>query len=112
MSKLIETKSLLAKLMATENIHIEQRKVATASFDLDSRVLTVPILNDNIDADTYDLFMGHEVGHALYTNFYDWKKAYEDKENMSVLNVVEDFRIEKKIKYKYPGLKKIGRAHV
>ena len=107
MSKLIETKSLLAKLMATENIHIEQRKVATASFDLDSRVLTVPILNDNIDADTYDLFMGHEVGHALYTNFYDWKKAYEDKENMSVLNVVEDFRIEKKIKYKYPGLKNV-----
>lgn len=105
MSKLIETKSLLAKLMATENIHIEQRKVATASFDLDNRVLTVPILADDIDADTYDLFMGHEVGHALYTDFHSWKKAVEDGENMSVLNVVEDFRIEKKIKYKYPGLK-------
>lgn len=105
MSKLIETKSLLAKLMATENLHIEQRKVATASFDLDNRVLTVPILADDIDADTYDLFMGHEVGHALYTDFESWKKAVEDGENMSILNVVEDFRIEKKIKYKYPGLK-------
>lgn len=105
MSKLIETKSLLAKLMATENLHIEQRKVATASFDLDNRVLTVPILADDIDADTYDLFMGHEVGHALYTDFHSWKKAVEDGENMSILNVVEDFRIEKKIKYKYPGLK-------
>lgn len=105
MSNLIETKSLLAKLMATENIHIEQRKVSTASFDLGSRVLTVPILNNDVDADTYDLFMGHEVGHALYTHFDDWKKAVDDGENMGILNVVEDFRIEKKIKYKYPGLK-------
>lgn len=105
MSNLIETKSLLAKLMATENIHIEQRNVPTASFDLKSRILTVPILNNNINADTYDLFMGHEVGHALYTDYVKWEKACKDGENMSVLNVVEDFRIEKKVKYKYPGLK-------
>ena len=107
MNNLIETKSLLAKLMATENIHIEQKKVSTASFDLSNRVLTVPILNNDIDADTYDLFMGHEVGHALFTDFGAWKTAVENKENMSVLNVVEDFRIEKKIKYKYPGLKNV-----
>lgn len=107
MSKLVETKSLLAKLMATENIHIEQKKVSTASFDLSNRVLTVPIFNDNIDADTYDLFMGHEVGHALFTDFEAWKNAADNKENMSVLNVVEDYRIEKKIKYKYPGLKNV-----
>lgn len=107
MSNLIETKSLLAKLMATENIHIEQRKVSTASFDLNNRVLTVPVLNNDVDADTYDLFMGHEVGHALYTDIVDWQKALDNHENMSVLNVVEDFRIEKKIKYKYPGLKNV-----
>lgn len=105
MSNLIETKSLLAKLMATENIHIEQRNVSTASFDVSNRILTVPVLNNNIDADTYDLFMGHEVGHALYTPFDEMKKALENGENMSVINVVEDSRIERKIKYKYPGLK-------
>lgn len=105
MSNLIETKSLLAKLMATENIHIEQRNVSTASFDVSNRVLTVPVLNNNIDADTYDLFMGHEVGHALYTPYDEMKKAFESGENMSVINVVDDSRIERKIKYKYPGLK-------
>lgn len=107
MSNLIETKSLLAKLMATENIHIEQRNVSTASFDVANRILTVPILNNNIDADTYDLFMGHEVGHALYTPFEDMKKALEDGENMAIINIVDDSRIERKIKYKYPGLKNV-----
>jgi hypothetical protein len=53
----------------------------------------------------YDLFTGHEVGHALYTPLDGMIKAKENKINMSVLNVVEDSRIERKIKYKYPGLK-------
>ena len=49
--------------------------------------------------------MGHEVGHALYTPLDGLKKSKEEKVNMSVLNIVEDSRIERKIKYKYPGLK-------
>ena len=36
---LLESKSLLAKLMATENLVVEQRKVSTAFFDTVSRVL-------------------------------------------------------------------------
>ena len=35
-------------------IHIEQRNVSTASFDVSNRILTVPVLNNDIDADTYD----------------------------------------------------------
>ena len=105
MTQLLETKSLLAKLMATENLHIEQRKVSTASFDVKNRILTVPVLNNDIDANTYDLFMGHEVGHALYTPADEMAQAAEDGENMSIINVIEDSRIERKIKYKYPGLK-------
>ena len=46
--ELIESKSLLAKLMATENLTIEQRPVQTASFDVRNRVLVVPILDKNI----------------------------------------------------------------
>ena len=53
--------------MATENLVIEQRKVSTAMFDTKNRVLIVPVLDKNIPAHTYDLFMGHEVGHALWT---------------------------------------------
>ena len=103
--ELIESKSLLAKLMATENLTIEQRPVQTASFDVRNRVLVVPILDKNISNEIYDLFMGHEVGHALYTPMEGMLKVKKLKLNSDVANVVEDSRIERKIKYKYPGLK-------
>ena len=103
--QLIESKSILAKLMATENLVVEQRNVQTASFDVKNRILTLPILDKNISSELYDLFTGHEVGHALYTPMDGMLKAKENKMNMDVLNVVEDSRIERKIKYKYPGLK-------
>jgi len=102
---LLESKSLLAKLMATENLVVEQRKVSTALFDTVSRVLVVPILDNNIPPHTYDLFMGHEVGHALWTpsNGHEIREKYGVPH--SIANLVEDSRIERKIKYKYPGLK-------
>jgi len=103
---LINSKSILAKLMATENLRIEQRKVATASFDIRNRVLVVPILDKNISSDLYDLFMGHEVGHALYTPLEGLLDALQkQKLNKSVINLLEDSRIERKIKMKYPGLR-------
>ena len=102
---LLQTKSLLAKLMATENLHIEQRRVETAMFNIKTRVLTVPILDESVEDYTYDLFMGHEVGHALYTPFEDWVEAQVADLQKSILNVVEDSRIERKIKFKYPGLR-------
>jgi hypothetical protein len=103
--ELIESKSILAKLMATENLHIEQRKVQTASFDVKNRILTIPIMENGISSYLYDLFMGHEVGHALYTPEDGMKKAYDLKYSMSVMNVLEDSRIERKIKNKYPGIR-------
>jgi hypothetical protein len=87
-------------------LHIEQRKVDTASFNTKTRVLTVPILDKEVPAYTYDLFMGHEVGHALWTPYDGWVKAQlKDKINKDILNIVEDSRIERKIKYKYPGIR-------
>jgi len=91
--------------MATEDLIVEQRNVATAFFDVKNRILTVPVLDKNISSQQYDLFMGHEVGHALYTPLDGLIKSKEEKVNMSVLNIVEDSRIERKIKNKYPGLK-------
>ena len=102
---MIESKSLLAKLMATENLTIEQRKVSTASFNVKERVLTIPFLDNGISAPVMDLFMGHEVGHALYTPLEGLMGAKEKKLIASILNVVEDSRIERKIQKKYPGLK-------
>jgi hypothetical protein len=103
--ELIQTKSLLAKLMATENLIIEQRNVQTASFDVKNRILTVPVLDKSISGYLYDLFMGHEVGHALYTPLEGMMRAHEEKIPMSVMNVLEDSRIERKIKNKYPGIR-------
>ena len=103
--ELLESKSLLAKLMATENLVVEQRPVQTASFDVKNRILTLPVLDKNISSELYDLFTGHEVGHALYTPMEGMLEAKKMKINAGVLNVVEDSRIERKIKYKYPGLK-------
>ena len=103
--ELIESKSLLAKLMATENLTVEQRQVPTAQFDVKNRILTLPILDNNISGYLYDLLCGHEVGHALYTPEEGIRKALELKLSMSLMNVLEDSRIERKIKNKYPGIR-------
>ena len=46
-------KSNLAKLMANENIYVEQRKVPTAHFDLESRTLVIPTFKDNLSETTF-----------------------------------------------------------
>jgi hypothetical protein len=106
-TKLTESKATLARLMATENITVQHLNVSTASFDLHDRVLTCPIWND-MTGDLYDLLMGHEVGHALYTPMAGWHDAVEPRgtKYKGFLNVIEDIRIEKLIRRKYPGLRK------
>lgn len=103
---LVQAKSNLARLMATENLIVEERNVATAYFDPKNRILTVPILNGNLSPELYDLLLGHEVGHALETPADGWHDSVvKHKVNKTILNVCEDARIEKKIKRKFPGLK-------
>ena len=99
-----EAKSYLAKLLATENITVEHRKVETAYFDLGNRLLVVPIWKE-MNNDILDMLLAHEIGHALYTPQKEWVDAVESKvAPHSYLNIVEDARIEKLIKRKYPGL--------
>ena len=100
-------KDLLAKLLSTENITVLRQPVATASFNIETRVLTLPIwknLSENIE----NMLIAHEVGHALYTPFRDKdSKEFNDNKLLhSWANVIEDVRIEKKIQNEYPGLKK------
>ena len=102
---LVEQKSLLAKLMAAENITVEHKKIPTAAFDVKNRVLYLPILKWKPGSDVYDLFCAHEVGHALWTPYEGWHSSASKKGKgfKSFLNVVEDARIEKKIKRKFAG---------
>jgi len=98
-----ESKSILAKLLASENLTVEHGKFSTASFDVKNRVLRLPIWKE-MSGSLYDLLVLHEVGHALFTpeeGLHDasgYGKGFK-----SYLNVVEDARIERKIKIKYPG---------
>ncbi len=96
-----EVKGTLAKLLATENLIIEHKKVPTACFDVHRRVLTLPIW-DRASGVVYDLLVGHEVGHALYTPNEDWRSITDVPKDY--VNVVEDARIEKLMKRKFPGL--------
>ena len=101
-------KDILAKLMATENITVLHKQVPTAYFDVKSRTLVCPILKGDMSPELTDLFMGHEVGHALNTPADGWHDSVSDKGMIfkGYLNVIEDCRIEKMIKNKYPGLRK------
>ena len=94
-------KGQLAKLLATEDLIIEHRQCQTASFNVDTRVLTLPIW-DKATENVYDLLVSHEVGHALFTPNV-WPDA---KCPQSFVNVTEDARVEKLIKRKYGGLPK------
>jgi len=102
----VESKSQLAKLLATENLTVEHQKLSTAKFDPMNRVLYCPIWKDMSGA-LYDLLMGHEVGHALYTPADGWHDAVSSlgRKYKGFLNVVEDARIEKKVKRKFPGIR-------
>ena len=104
-----EIKSNLAKLLAMENIVVEHRNVETASFDVENRVLTLPMWK-YASEDVYDMLVGHEVGHALYTPNVNW--IIDRKIPPQFVNIVEDVRIEKKIKERYVGIvKNFNRAY-
>ena len=97
-----EIKSQLAKLLATEDLIVENKQVATAQFNVETRVLTLPMWKRASNS-VYDMLVGHEVGHALFTP-NDW--SFEGTVPQQFVNVTEDARIEKLMKRKYPGLHK------
>ena len=101
-----DAKSNLAKLLATENITVQHDQVKTASFNLEDRILTIPIFKNPKGA-VYDMLVGHEVSHALHTPQKAWINALKKDDLMKIkdyINVIEDVRIDKKIQKKYPGL--------
>ena len=96
-----QQQSMLARLLSKENISVQHGKFQTAFFDVKNRVLGLPVWKDK-GKDVYDLLVGHEVGHALYTP----RDALDGKLpcRKDYLNIVEDVRIEKMIRATYPGL--------
>jgi len=101
----IDQKSVLAKLLATENITIQHNNVRTASFDVKNRVLTLPIFKTK-SPDVYDMLIAHECAHALFTPYKSWANISSDDELRAYVNVLEDCRIDAKIQKQYPGVVK------
>jgi hypothetical protein len=120
----VEAKNLLAKLLASENIWIQHRKIETACFDMVKRILTFPMWKEMSDV-VYTLLAGHETAHALYTFDIVTRGGKTERVNLpasdygkridpknlelacSYWNIVEDARIERLIKTPYPGMKAI-----
>tara|TARA_R100000908_G_scaffold15831_1_gene5933 strand:+ start:1062 stop:3191 length:2130 start_codon:yes stop_codon:yes gene_type:complete len=98
-----EIKSQLAKLLATEDLIVEHKNCETACFNVHTRVLTLPMW-EKASNTVYDLLVGHEVGHALFTPDENWLEKVAVPPQF--VNVVEDARIEKLMKRKYMGLAK------
>lgn len=97
--------SMIAKLLAKENITVEHGNFRTAFFDVEKRVLGLPLWKD-MGKDVYDLLVGHEVGHALFTPADGWHESTTEIPGCprAYINIVEDIRIEKLIQRQYPGL--------
>lgn len=102
---MIKHKSTLAKLLAKENITVQYGNYKTAWFDIKNRILGIPLWKD-MGKDVADLFIGHEVGHALFTPYEGWHDSPEKLEGCprTYINVIEDARIERHIKDAYVGL--------
>jgi len=98
-----EIKSQLAKLLATEDIVVEHKNVTSAQFNVRTRVLILPLW-EKASHNVYDMLVGHEVGHALFTPDIDWWEEHDVPQQ--IVNVVEDARIEKLMKRKYMGIAK------
>ena len=97
-------KNTLAKLLAEEDVFVVHKQMETAYFDVKARELGLPIWKDTeVSEEETDLMILHEIGHALWTPLDMMEKMQIRKIEKSVVNVIEDARIEKFVKNKYAG---------
>lgn len=105
--KVVNTNSqtMLAKLLAKENIDVVIGNYNTAFFDIKSRTLGLPTWNST-NKGVSDLLVGHEVGHALHTpsDAIDRFHKHIPGAPFDIGNIVEDIRIERLVRDNYPGL--------
>ena len=97
---------VLAKLLASENISVIRSNARTASFDVKNRVLVLPKWKE-MSVEVEEMLILHEVGHALFTSMSGYlEKVKENRVIAQYANVIEDVRIERKMKERYPGSRK------
>ena len=100
MSDKFEIRGTLARLLATEDLIVEHKKVDTACFNVHTRCLTLPLWEKATDS-VYNMLVLHEISHSLWTPNIDWTENHKIPQQF--INVCEDVRVEKLCKRKYPG---------
>ena len=96
-----EVRGSLARCLSQENIIVEHKKVSTAMFDVERRVLTLPNWSKASET-VYQMLILHEISHAIWTDNIDWTIEYPEVPK-DFVNILEDVRVEKLCKRKYPG---------
>ena len=74
--------------MAEEDVTVSYQSVPTASFNLETREITLPIWK-NKSEDVMDMMSLHEVGHALYTTMDLMKNGKDKGVEHSFINVLD-----------------------
>jgi len=97
----------LAKLFATENIKVELKSTPTAYFDVVKRKMVFPNWILRLPSASRELLMLHEASHALHTPEFGTHEKAKEYETVfrTILNILEDKRIEDAMKAKFPGSK-------
>jgi len=105
--------SIFARALASENISFSfDAKAVTASFDVANRHLVMPVWKVSETVQT--MLIAHEISHALWTPYEQSKVLFDAAEQegyivdllQRIANVIEDVRIEKKMKAKFPGTRR------
>lgn len=110
-----ESTDILAKLLATENLHIIDGGCETSYIDLKNRVMRIVRFKSDSPLNCKEVritSIGHECGHALFTP-ESLIHSYVDKKYPNLfpfVNLVEDIRIEKLIRNKFKGIHKTMKA--
>lgn len=100
----MNSKDILARLLAEEDISVVRKSVSTASFDVQHRVLTLPVW-EGMGPDVEDMNIAHEIAHAKWSPL---SMLLDDNGNIvsytrkTIINILEDNRIERLIKKLYP----------
>ena len=105
--------SIFARALASENLSFSfDSSAETAAFDVKNRHLVLPVWD--VSGTVSTMLVAHEIAHALWTPHQESEDILNAAEaqgyNKVVLhriaNVIEDTRIEKLMKAKYPGTRR------
>lgn len=105
--------SIFARALATENISFSfDANAQTAGFDVKNRHLVMPVWKVSETVQT--MLVAHEISHALWTPYERSDELFKIAESQGynipllqrITNIIEDVRIEKLMKDKFPGTRR------